>query len=136
MNYTKKEYDILLYLRKKPRKMKRLKKKFKPASDGVWNIWLSQLSELLYLLPEGTKTLEAETVSLNEVGVTVAQAERDRRFDMYFTRAMALAGLLASLFAIGVDVVQSMQGSPEPQRQCTTTYCECNHKCDNNCLHP
>ena len=124
MNYTKKEYDILLYIRRKPRKPAKLKKKFKPKSDDVWNIWLSRLSDLLYLLPEGTKALEAETVSLNEDGVTVAQAEFDRRFDMYFTRIMALAALLVSLLAIGLDVMQSEQELQQPPCQCTSTYGE------------
>lgn len=126
MQYTKKEYDILLYLRKKPRKTKRIFKRFKPADNKHWNIWLSDLSKLYYVEPGEANVIDCEgVIHLNEQGETVAQAEYDRRFDMYFTRIVALLALLASLFAIGLDAAQSVRGSQEPQCQCTTTYCEC-----------
>lgn len=105
MEYTKKEYDILLYLRKKPRPSKKIRKKFKPRNDKHWNIWLSDLSKLYYVEPDGAKVLAEEgTVHLNEIGETLAQAEFDRRFDMYFTRAMALLALAASIAALIIEV--------------------------------
>lgn len=102
MNYnlSKKEYDILLYLRKKPRKMKRIMKKFNKDGDDSFNIRLSDLRNLFYTMPEGSKVLEADSLHLNDIGETVAQAEFDRRFDMYFTRVMALLALVASIFAL------------------------------------
>lgn len=102
MNYnlSKKEYDILLYLRKKPRKMKRIMKKFNKDGDDAFNIRLSDLRNLFYTMPEGSKVLEADSLHLNDIGETVAQAEFDRRFDMYFTRVMALLALAASIFAL------------------------------------
>lgn len=102
MNYnlSKKEYDILLYLRKKPRKMKRIMKKFNKDGDDAFNIRLSDLSDLFYTMPEGSKVLEADSLHLNDIGETVAQSEYDRRFDMYFTRVMALLALVASIAAL------------------------------------
>lgn len=54
---TKKEYDILLYLRKKERKSGDIKKKVPPKSEDQWNIWLSDLSPLYYVEPDGAKVL-------------------------------------------------------------------------------
>ena len=104
MQYTKKEYDILLYLRKKPRKAKRLYKRFKPTDERQWNIWLSRLSKLYYVEPDDAKLPDQEgTIHLNEQGVTIAQVEFDRRFDMYFTRTTAFVALIVSVVTLILD---------------------------------
>ena len=106
MAYTKKEYDILLYLRKKPRKTAKVYKKFKPKSMETWNVWFTDFRNLCYLEPDGSKILELTgEIHLNEIGETVAQAEFDRRFDMYFTRIMALLALAASVVALIIQAV-------------------------------
>lgn len=98
---TKKEYDVLLFLRKCPRTAKAVYRKYKPASGKQWNIWLSDLSPLYYTEPENARLLDLEgTLFLNERGETVAQAEYDRRFDMYCTRVTSIAALIISAVAV------------------------------------
>ncbi len=101
MNYTKKEYDLLLYVRKNSRHVEWLRKRCKPKSDAQWNIWLSDLSKLYYVEPEGAKTFSDDPeISLNDIGETVAQAEFDRRFDMYFTRVISAVALITSIVSL------------------------------------
>ena len=102
---TKKEYDILLFLRKKHRSIKRLRRRFRPRNDDHLNIWLSDLHTLYYVEPDGAKVLEAKSIHLNEIGMTIAQAEYDRRFDMYFKRILTVLSLVLSIVAIIVSVV-------------------------------
>ena len=106
---TRNEYNILLYLRKRPQPSKKIYKKTKPESLEQWNIWMSDLSRLYYVEPKTAKVLDLEgTLFLNDTGETVAQAEFDRRFDMYFTRVMALLALLVSAVAICIDAIQAL----------------------------
>lgn len=103
---TKKEYDILLYLRKKERTCRQITRKVPPKSQKQWNIWLSDLSPLYYVEPENGHLVDPETkVHLNDIGITVAQAEYDRRFDMYFNRIIALLALILSIVAIIVPLI-------------------------------
>ena len=100
MEYTKKEYNCLLKLRKKPRTWDYLKT-FSHTTDNDMNIMLSRM-ELLYYVVDDRPITEGE-IKLNQIGETVAQAEFDRRFDMYYTRVMSLAALLVSIAAIIVS---------------------------------
>ena len=103
MNYTKKEYDLLLHVRKKSRHEEWLRKRCKPKSDDQWNVWLSDLSKLYYVEPEGAKMFsDNPTISLNDIGETVAQAEFDRRFDMYFTRFISAVALITSIVSLAL----------------------------------
>lgn len=94
------EYDILLYLYKRPRKLSRIKKKFKPASDDQWNIWLSDLRPLYSVIPDGANELEADKLYLHDIGKTVARQESERRCSLEKTRKIAIASLVISIIAI------------------------------------
>lgn len=87
---------------------------------------MSDLSPLYYVEPEGSKILAHEgTLHLNEQGETVAQAEHDRRTDMYLTRFVAVLALVVSIVSLSIDAIGLARKLPQPQCQCTTTYCEC-----------
>lgn len=100
--FTKKELDFLLKLRRKPRDWQYLKKLADTDDDGV-NIMLSNLSDLYYVVDDKPKTVGL--LKLNQKGETIAQAEFDRRFDMYLTRVTALAALLLSVASLIVSVI-------------------------------
>ena len=103
---TKKEYDILVYLRKKERTCKQITRKVPPRSKNQWNMWLSNLSPLYYVEPENGKLFDPETkLHLNDIGITMAQAEFDRRFDMYYNRVIAMIALVLSIAAIIATIV-------------------------------
>lgn len=102
--FTKEEYDCLLELRKKPRNWSYLKKYAKTDDVGM-NIMLSDLKDMYYIV-EDDKDIRTGTLKLNQIGITVAQAEFDRRFDMYYTRAMSFAGLLVSVAAIIISLAK------------------------------
>lgn len=98
MTYTKRELDILLLLRREQMTREQLQKKF-GRSDDYWNITLSRLGDLF-----NTENAWTDVIKLNDVGETVAQAEFDRRFDMYFTRVLALAALIVSIVSVILNV--------------------------------
>ena len=92
--FTRRELDCLLKLRRKPRSWECLRKASKTDDDGL-NIMLSRMEKLWYT--KDGKAPNGSLIHLNQIGETVAQAEFDRRFDMYFTRVMALSALLVSI---------------------------------------
>lgn len=99
-SYTEKEYDVLLYLRKRPRTAKKLYAHFQPNIDQ-WNIWMSDLDGLYYVEPEGSKLLNQEgTLYLNEIGKTIAGQEKERRTSSRTTRKIAICSLVISIIAI------------------------------------
>ena len=103
---TKAEYDILVYLRRKPRTAKEIRKKCKPNNGNQWNMWLTDLHEFYYVEPDSAKVLNNEgTLHLNDIGKTIAQAEFDRRFDMYYNRVIAMIALVLSIAAIIATIV-------------------------------
>lgn len=99
MNYefTRREYNCLLALRKKNLRREQIKH-LTSVSDKDANIILSRLSELYYV--ENDLPAWSGVLHLNDIGVTVAQAEFDRRFDMYLTRSTAVAALVVSAIAL------------------------------------
>lgn len=99
---TKKELDFLLKLRREPRDWQYLKKSA-GVDDAGANIMLSRLSDLYYVVDDKPKTMGL--LKLNQKGETIAQAEFDRRFDMYLTRVTALAALLLSAASLIVSVI-------------------------------
>lgn len=104
MVLTKKQYDVLLYLRKKPRKLECIRKKFKPENDHDLNYVCLPAHGDLYKRIEDKKG--REVIQLTDEGVTYAQAEYDRRFDMYFTRVCALAALIISALTLFIDQIK------------------------------
>lgn len=102
MQYTKAELDMLLMLRRKDRTWAYIEAHLRPKLEdpvGSMNIMLSDCAPLF----KNERLLEMP-LSLNQKGRTVAQAEYDRRFDMYYTRIMSLAALLVSVSAIIVSL--------------------------------
>lgn len=97
MQYTKREYDCLLALRRRPRTFEELKRIAKVSTEAM-NIMTSEMGELYYVV-DGELTSNGK-LTLNQQGETVAQAEFDRRFDMYNTRIMSLLALLTSIVAL------------------------------------
>lgn len=102
VQFTKKEYNCLLKLRQKPRTWAYLKD-LANVDDEAMSIMLSRMYDLYYVIDDEPVT--KGFLKLNQQGETVAQAEFDRRFDMYYTRIMSLAALLVSIAAIVVSVI-------------------------------
>lgn len=105
MNYdlTKREYDCLLKMRRKDRDWKDIEKIIETTDREAVNIVLSDLRDLYYVVD--SKPVTEGKLRLNQIGETVAQAEFDRRFDMYFTRVMSLAAVIISVAAIIVSLI-------------------------------
>lgn len=97
MEYTLDEYNCLLALRRKPRRHEELRPLQGKSEDDV-NIMLCRLEKLLYV--EDGETVWNGVLHLNQMGRTVAQAEFDRRFDMYLTRTASIAALILSAIAL------------------------------------
>lgn len=97
MEYTYRELNCLLKLRKKPRTWNYLIPISNTDEKGL-NIMLSRMKDLYYVVDD--ESIKTGLIKLNQIGETVAQAEFDRRFDMYFTRAVSLSALLVSIVAI------------------------------------
>lgn len=95
--FTKREYNCLLALRRKPRTMEYLRLLAETDIDGI-NIMLSRMRELFYVVNDEPVT--SGLIKLNQIGETVAQAEFDRRFDMYLTRTASIAALILSGLAL------------------------------------
>lgn len=102
MEYTKKEYNCLLKLRKKPRTWQELKQLANVPTDEDMNIMLSHMNQLYYVVDD--EPITTGKIKLNQIGETVAQAEFDRRFDMYYTRFMSAAALAVSIIAIVISI--------------------------------
>lgn len=68
------------------------------------NLILSDLASLYYT--EDNKLAWGGAIILNHKGETVAQAEYDRRFDMYFTRAVSFAALVTSIIAVVLQALE------------------------------
>lgn len=99
--FTLKERRLLLKLRKQPRTWDYLKKMSDVDDDGM-NIMLSRMGDLFYV--EEDKPICEGKIVLNQIGETVAQAEYDYRFDLYFNRAISLSALIVSVIAIIVSI--------------------------------
>lgn len=100
--FTLKEYNCLLAMRKKPRTWNELRQIANVPTDEDMNIMLSRMEKLYYAVDDEPKT--KGKLKLNQIGETVAQAEYDRRFDMYYTRFMSAAALLISIIAVIVSI--------------------------------
>ena len=95
--YTRREYDCLLALRKRDLRRDQIKC-LASVSDEDANIILSRLSELYYV--KDNAAAWSGVLHLNDIGRSVAQAEFDRRFDMYLTRSASIAALVLSAVAL------------------------------------
>lgn len=100
-DFTRREYDCLLALRRRPRKWDELLKIAK-TDDANLNIMMSRMHSLYYTADE--KPTAKGEIKLNQIGETVAQAEYDRRFDMYLTRVSALAALGFSAISLALSI--------------------------------
>lgn len=98
--YTLKEMKLLFYLHKHPcdyvELMRVLKLKDKRAIDQL----LSGIYDLHICEPEEQYLAKGSTISLTDLGETVVRAEKERRFDVFFTRAVALVALVVSIVAL------------------------------------
>lgn len=103
LHLTYRELNCLLKLRKKPRNWAYLKKIAKTDDTGM-NQMLSRMEKLWYT--DGGKAAEGSPIHLNQIGETVAQAEFDRRFDMYLTRVLSFAALLVSVVSVILTAVK------------------------------
>lgn len=103
LELTRREYDCLLKLRQKPRDWAYLRKIAK-TDDTNLNLMLSRMNELWYV--DSGKAASGKLIHLNQIGETVAQAEFDRRFDMYFTRSVSFAALLVSVASVILTAVK------------------------------
>ena len=109
MNYTKKEYDLLLRIRKKPQPAARLYKRLKPKNDWQWNVWLSDLSGLYYVEPENAKVLDREgVIVLNDLVQTVVQEEYDRQSGMRRTRRISIISIAISVFTLLLEAAAKL----------------------------
>lgn len=95
--YTKTELDMLLLLRRKPRTREYLQNRFS-LKDEAMNIMLSNMSGLIY--SDDPRGVWHGTLRLNQPGITVAQSEYERRFDMYYTRTVSIAALVTSVASV------------------------------------
>lgn len=104
--YTYKERTLLLRLRRKPRDWAYLQAVAK-ADDDTMNGMLSDLGKLYYVKgkSEDKVNIKTDMIHLNQMGETVAQAEFDHRFELYFNRAISFLALLVSIAAIVVSVI-------------------------------
>ena len=98
LQFTKAEYDCLLAMLKRPRTWEELKKIAKTEEQDTMNIMLSRMGDLYSVIDD--KPITNGKLKLNQIGLTVAQAEFDRRFDMYYTRIMSGAALSVSILAL------------------------------------
>lgn len=103
---THREYDCLLALRTKPRRWGELLKIAK-TDDASMNIMLSRMADL-YNVADGEQPTTGE-IKLNHIGETVAQAEYDRRFDMYLTRVSAVSALGFSAVSLALSIIAMLK---------------------------
>lgn len=106
LDLTHREYDCLLALRKKPRRWNELLKIAK-TDDNSMNIMLSRMTSL-YNVTGGEQAATGE-IKLNHIGETVAQAEYDRRFDMYLTRVSAVSALVFSAVSLALSIIAMLK---------------------------
>ena len=104
--YTYKERTLLLKLRRKPRDWAYLQA-VADANDDAMNVMLSDIGKLYYVKGKSKDGADIKTdmFHLNQMGETVAQAEFDHRFELYFNRAISFLALLVSIAAIVVSVI-------------------------------
>lgn len=100
--FTLKEYNCLLAMRKKPRTWNELRQIADVPTNKDMDIMLSRMEKLYYVVDD--EPIKTGKIKLNQIGETVAQAEYDRRFDMYYTRFMSAAALLISIIAVIVSI--------------------------------
>ena len=113
MILTKKQYDVLLYLRKKPRTLEKIKEKFDPKDDWELDYLLLPTHGDLYERVKDKKGREA--VKLTDEGVTYAQAEYDRRVDTRCTRVTALIAIGISAAALILQAIEIVLELLPPQ---------------------
>jgi len=102
--YTLRELKLLAYLQKHPCDYLELMKVLKTDEDGV-NILLSSTVGLHACKPPDGYLEKDSTISLTDLGETVVRAEKERRFDTFFTRSVSLLALAVSVVAIIVEVI-------------------------------
>lgn len=103
--YTKAELDMLLMLRKRPRTWEYVIKRIRPNPEKPKEAMSMMLSNCHELIKNENGSYWSEKLELNQKGVTVAQAEFDRRFDMYYTRIISIIALACSIVAIVITAV-------------------------------
>ena len=101
LQFTKAEYDCLLAMLKRPRTWEELKKIAKVEDQADMNLMLSEMGDLYYVVND--EPITKGKIKLNKIGLTVAQNEYDRRFDMYYTRIMSGLALLVSVVALFIS---------------------------------
>ena len=106
LDLSHREYDCLLALRKKPRRWSELLKIAK-TDDNSMNIMLIRMTSL-YNVTGGEQPTTGE-IKLNHIGETVAQAEYDRRFDMYLTRVSAVSALVFSAVSLALSIIAMLK---------------------------
>lgn len=106
--YTYRERTLLLRLRKKSKNLACLQAAAK-VDEKDMGIMLIHLRELYDVEGKDKNKVEinikTDTIKLNQKGETVAQAEFDHRFELYFNRAISFLALLVSIAAIVVSVI-------------------------------
>jgi hypothetical protein len=100
--YTKKQLDIILRMWRRKTSTYKSLQKFSKQNDKAMNLIMSDLSSLYYVEEEG-KTTKTGTLKLNHKGETVAKVEFDRRFDMYYSRALTFLSLVTSIVALFIS---------------------------------
>ena len=97
--YTIKEMKMLYYLHRRPCDYASLAKAVGTDEVGI-NILLSGTRALHICEPPDGYLDIGSVISLTDLGETVVKAEKERRFDMFFTRAISLIALIVSIVAI------------------------------------
>ena len=105
IQYTKAEYDMLLMLRKRKRDWKYVAEHIRPKIEEHKETMAMMIDDCASLLKNEGSEYWTKPLELNQKGVTVAQAEFDRRFDMYCTRVISIASLIISAIALGISAL-------------------------------
>lgn len=103
--YTKAEYDMLLMLRKKPRSWDYIAPRIRPKIAEHRETMAFMMDDCAALLKNTGQEYWTTPLELNQQGVTVAQAEYDRRFDMYCTRVISIVSLVISAIALAITAI-------------------------------
>jgi hypothetical protein len=103
-NLTKKDYDVLLSLRRKPLTFRQILVKHNIKEEALNQILSSQLKKLVRTVGDEEGNFSIDPLTLTYWGETYAQAEFDRRFDRYYTRVASLIAIVTSIAAIAVSL--------------------------------
>lgn len=102
-SFTRKELKCLLLMRKRPRTFSELKAAL-GVEDEAMNFMLSNMLTYKLIYTESGK-FTVDPIKLNQRGETVAQAEYDRRFDMYYTRIISFVALILSAASVITAII-------------------------------